>query len=233
MLEQLIEWDKDIFLFLNAKHSAFLDIFMWVVSSKEIWVPSILAFLYVIFKDKRKEIFLIIFHVFLLILISDQISSSIFKPLVERLRPSREPSLEGLVHIVNNYKGGKYGFLSSHSANAFSFALFSSLLFKHRFYTFVIFIWAALNSYSRIYLGVHYPLDIIAGMFLGLSVALGMYYLYKYIKKMYPSLNLNVNKKGYTKSGYAKQNISLLLLTLLLTFIVLFISALKCTVFIV
>src|SRR5574344_2038328 len=115
LLENLLEWDRNTFLLLNGCHSNFLDGFMWLISSKIILIPSVICLFYVIFKDKKKETVLVIFGIILTILLSDQISSSIIKPIFERLRPSREPLLEGLVHTINGYKGGKFGFVSSHA----------------------------------------------------------------------------------------------------------------------
>jgi undecaprenyl-diphosphatase len=94
------------------------------------------------------------------------------KPFFARLRPSREPSLEGLVHLVNGYTGGKYGFASSHAANTFATAFFFWLLFKDRYrWVWVLFVWAVVMTYTRIYLGAHYPGDILVGMLIGLGAA--------------------------------------------------------------
>lgn len=107
----------------------------------------------------------------LCIVIADQVSSGIIKDIVQRPRPSHANELQGLVHLVNDYRGGKYGFVSS-SHNTIGFALLSSLLFKRKLYSYVIFIWAILNAYSRIYLGVHYPFDVLGGAVVGVLAAL-------------------------------------------------------------
>lgn len=113
------------------------------------------------------------------ILLCDQISSSFFKAFFERLRPSHEPSLEGIVRLVNGKKGGRFGFVSSHAANSFGLAMFTALLFRKWYFSLVIFLWALVNSYSRIYMGLHYPGDIIGGLLLGLFCGAFVYWLFK------------------------------------------------------
>jgi undecaprenyl-diphosphatase len=124
--------------------------------------------LFFLFKDNGIRTFWYLLFLALTILLADNISSSLFKPLVERLRPTHDPSLMKLIHTVHGYTGGLYGFVSSHAANTFGAALFTSLLLRNRRLSFVFFAWAILTSYSRMYLGVHFPLDILGGMVVGL-----------------------------------------------------------------
>jgi undecaprenyl-diphosphatase len=106
--------------------------------------------------------------------LTDQLANLV-KLVVERVRPSREPELAGMVHHVKGYLSGGFSFVSGHASNVFGFALLSSFILKQRAYTWSIFVWASVVSYSRIYLGVHYPLDILGGMVLGMGVALIVY----------------------------------------------------------
>lgn len=180
-METLINIDKEIFLFLNSLNSPFLDSIMWFVSGTKQWIPLYLLLIFFMFyKKENLKAILSLLCVIVVIVLCDRISSGIFKPIFHRLRPSHEPSLEGFVHFVNNYKGGMYGFISSHAANVFGIAVFISLYFKKRWVSISIIFWAILVSYSRIYLGVHYLGDILCGAIVGISVAFGIYKLYKW-----------------------------------------------------
>ena len=174
--------DTEIFLLLNGIHNSFFDGFLFAFGQKIVWVPFILSVAYILIKYAKRNSFWLISALILCIILADQISSNIIKDTVQRLRPSRDPSLSALVHIVNGYAGGKYGFVSSHAANTFGFALLSSLLFRRMIYTVTVFLWAAVIAYSRIYMGVHYPLDILGGIFVGIFAALLCYWILKRYK---------------------------------------------------
>ena len=179
MLETLKNIDTQLFLAINSHHNAMFDSIMWFCSGKLSWLPFyILLLAYIIYKYRKQSIFIIL-GIALMIAISDQISSGLIKNLVERLRPSHEPALEGLIHFVNGYMGGKYGFVSSHAANSFALALFTSLIFRNKIFTYSIFIWATVVAYSRIYLGVHYPDDVLGGIVVGIFSAILVFYLLK------------------------------------------------------
>lgn len=178
IFESLVAWDKNLFLTLNGLHTNWMDHFMWLMSETAVWLPFFLFFLYLIVREKRSQSLWLFLTIALLITFTDQIASGVFKPLVERLRPTHDPSISNLVHIVNNYRGGHYGFFSSHSANVFAFAGLSMLLLRNWLYTVLILIWATLIAYSRIYLGVHFPLDILTGAVFGMLSSVGFYYLY-------------------------------------------------------
>jgi undecaprenyl-diphosphatase len=182
MIDFFLELDKNLFLELNSYHAEWLDVVMWFISNKLVWIPFYLIILYFIFKVHGTKGILILVCIALTITLADQISSSLMKPFFARLRPTHDPELEGLVHTVNGYRGEKFGFASSHAANTFGLALFIFLLFRERTRQVRwIFAWALLVAYSRIYLGVHYPGDILVGAVVGMICAVGCFYLYEKI----------------------------------------------------
>ncbi|MBS0011795.1 MAG: phosphatase PAP2 family protein [Bacteroidales bacterium] len=168
MLEKL---DQEFFLFLNSIHSPWWDDVMVIVSGRLTWVPLYVIILVLIAIKYKRTVLLIIPIIILTITASDQLSVHAFKEVFLRLRPCNEPSLEGLVHTVNDRCPGLYGFVSSHAANSFAAAFLSLGLLKKKWFTLFILAWASLVSYSRIYLGVHYPGDILGGALLGALVA--------------------------------------------------------------
>jgi undecaprenyl-diphosphatase len=180
--------DQEFFLILNGLHNAFFGGFMFAFSQKIVWIPFMISLVYVLIKQGRRNAVWMISALILCIVLADQISSGIIKDAVQRLRPSRDPSFSALVHIVNGYTGGKYGFVSSHAANTFGFALLSSLLVRRMIYTVTVFLWAAVIAYSRIYLGVHYPLDILGGVFVG---GLSALFCFRLLKRFQPAVAEN------------------------------------------
>ena len=199
--------DQSLFLFLNDIHSIFWDKAMFLFSSREIWIPFYLLIVYIIVKTYKKNSIYILLLIVLSIAVSDQFSGLI-KNLVGRLRPSNDPVLSNLVHIVSNYKGGAYGFFSSHASNTFTVAVIATLLFKNRTFSVVIFAWAIVVSYTRIYLGLHYPGDILTGWLWGALVGFGFYRFTIFVQQRYFKSNFpEIRKTAITR----KDSIRLLL----------------------
>ncbi len=174
MLERL---DQQLFLFLNSFHSPFWDPVMHALSGRLIWVPLYLVIIICIGIKYERKFLIIVLFIILAATMTDQVSV-IIKNIVQRLRPCHEPSLEGLVHIVNGECGGVYGFVSSHAANSFDVSFLSLLFIRKKWFTVSIILWATIIGYTRIYLGVHYPLDVICGAIQGSLVGWGCYSLY-------------------------------------------------------
>jgi undecaprenyl-diphosphatase len=169
MIEELIEWDKKALVFLNGFHAPYLDPIMLLLTQTVIWIPFYGFLLYLLFKNYTKETWFLLFGVVITILLSDQITSSFMKPFFGRLRPSHDPSLQYLIHLVNDYRGGRYGFASSHASNSFAIAVFIWLALKsHYKWIGLMFLWAFFFTYTRIYLGVHYPGDVLVGALVGM-----------------------------------------------------------------
>ena len=175
MLDYLLDTDIDLFLYLNSFHSDFWDVIMYYVSGKTTWIPLYLIVTFFIFKKfKLKTGFVILLTFGLLVTLADQTSVHLFKNVFERLRPCHNRDIKEFVYTLNHC-GGSYGFVSSHAANSFAFAVLSLLFFRKIWYSVTIILWAFLVGYSRIYLGVHFPGDILGGAILGSFIAFVLY----------------------------------------------------------
>lgn len=197
MIEYLDALDGQIYLFFNGMHSGFFDNFMMLFTGRFIWVPMYAALLFVVMRNCgwRKGIVAVLCTV-LVIVLADQVCGHLIRPNVARLRPSHPDNpLSALATLVNGYRGGTYGFPSCHAANSFGLAMFMSLLLRSRRATWFIFLWAAVNSYSRLYLGVHYPGDLLVGTVFGLLFGALCYYIYTLI----PVLGGYVDRPLYKK----------------------------------
>lgn len=183
MLEFLNKLDTELFLFFNSINSPVWDKIMWWISGSKSWIPMYLIIvIYIIYKFRWKAVITLVF-IALVVTLADQISVKAFKDVFQRLRPCHNPALEEIVHLVKNKCGGKYGFVSSHAANTFAVAFFLSKLFKNKYFSLFIFIWAAVVSYSRIYLGVHYPFDVLGGAVLGSVIGWMVFLLHDFTQE--------------------------------------------------
>ena len=186
MLEKILDYEHDLFLLLNSLQSPFGDQFMWLFSGKIAWMPLVVFFIVIIFYKNRsrwKEILLIFVAVAIAITLCDQFASGFCKPIFARFRPTFHPDFMDEVNTVFGYRGGRYGFISSHAANAFGFATLTSLIFKNRFYSVMLLIWATVTSYSRIYLGVHFISDIVPGIIAGIFFGWAVYKAFNVIHR--------------------------------------------------
>lgn len=187
--KEFILWLSDIdarlLLIVNGAHSPFFDSVMWCISGRWIWVPLYAVLAYLLFRRmswKRASICLV--TIGLIILAADQTCATLIRPEIGRLRPANlNNPLSSFVHVVNGYRGGRYGFPSCHAANTFALAVFMSLVIRHKWFTVMMFSWAFVVSYSRMYLGVHYFGDLFCGATIGSLFAVLFYYLQNYLFK--------------------------------------------------
>ena len=192
MLERLIHIDTEILLAINGWHAPWVDTLMWIISAKETWIPLYLLLIGLLvwryrqpattrvkWMQKVPACVLMIIVIGLAVGAADFIASGILKDWVARPRPSRVPELEGVLHLVNGYKSGRYGFVSSHAANTMACGLLFSLIWRKKITTCGLMLWVAANCYSRMYLGVHYPLDILGGLIVGALVAWAAFVMLK------------------------------------------------------
>jgi undecaprenyl-diphosphatase len=182
MIEKLIHFDIQLFLFLNGLRNPFFDFVFWWASQPLVWIPVYICLLYFVIKAYRWQAIFVVLFMALCITITDQIAWHWMKEYFMRFRPTHNPMIQFQVHTINGYYGGDYGFVSSHAANYFGIATFLSMLLfrKIRHFTLIVFIWVSIISYSRIYLGVHYPADVACGALLGMLFGLLFGLLFHY-----------------------------------------------------
>lgn len=188
ILQDISHIDTQMLLAINRMHTPYWDSFMWLVTDKYMWIPLYISLIYVIFKNHSLKSFLwCAVAIGLMILITDNLNSQWLRPAIGRLRPSNlDNPVSAMVHVVNNYRGGPYGFPSSHSSNTWGIVFFIAYLFRKYWLNSFLAVWAIMVCYSRSYLGVHYPGDLLVGMLLGLFGATLTYYLFAYITKEKP-----------------------------------------------
>lgn len=187
-MQEIIALDKELFLYLNTLGTSTWDGFWAFISEKTYWIPLYALLLYLLYKNfGLNKTILILVLTLLMVLLTDQITN-VFKDGFQRLRPCFTKEFDGIMRGVGCERRGQYGFTSAHASNHFAVALLLGLIFKSKFkwMLYALLIWAAFISYSRIYLGVHFPLDVICGAVMGLLLGFGFYKLYGWILRKYP-----------------------------------------------
>jgi undecaprenyl-diphosphatase len=185
MLEKIKQLDTEVFLWLNGWHSSFWDDVMFGITYKFTWFPFYALIIYLLARKYRWQAVWMVLALVAIITLADKTASAFFKPYFGRLRPCYEPAIQALVHNVGGC-GGQFGFVSSHSANTFALAMALWLLLRKEVkYVGYLFLWALLVSYSRIYVGVHYPLDLIGGAIIGMLQAWIVVALYRWLMGKY------------------------------------------------
>ena len=219
-LDALQELDKTVLLAFNGSGNLFMDYFVLTLTSAYTWIAFYVSLLYLVVKNNENwlKIVLVIGAVALGLMIVDGANLAFVKPFVARLRPLEAPGLQGLVVPAEHYRAEGYSFFSSHAANAFVVAVFFALLVRDRFFTAILVAWSTVVSLTRLYLGVHYPSDVLTGMLSGSAVAVFVYGLYRrlYIRC---SDKLHYISTKYTRTGYSFADVDAVLCILLLTFI--------------
>ena len=217
-MQTLVDIDRTLLAFFNGSESLYVDNLAVALTSGFTWIPLYLSLLYVVIKNSEtmKQIMLVIGCVCLCIILSDGLADFIMKPMVGRFRPSQDPLLKYAVDVVNGTRGTLYGFFSAHASNTFCIAVFFSLLVRNCKFVTAMVAWSLVNCWTRMYLGLHYPGDILAGLLWGGMVGAFVYFVYiKAYLRMYPDFNYISSQ--YTTTGYNRVDIDIVLLVLTLT----------------
>lgn len=217
-MQTLTDIDRSVLAFFNGSDSLFVDNLAVILTSGLTWIPLYLSLLYVVIKnnDTMKQIMLVVGCVILSIILSDGMADFIVKPMVERLRPSNDPFIKYTVNVVNDMRGSSYSFFSAHASNTFCVAIFFSLLVRNKVFVITMVSWSLVNCWTRMYLGLHYPSDILAGLVWGgISGSLAYYVYIKSYLHIYKDFNYISSR--YTSTGYNRFDADIVLLVLILT----------------
>lgn len=214
-LESIIEFDQQLLLWFNGSDSLFLDRMSDMLTWGFTWTPLFLALFFLVVKNNETmpQIVLVTCCAGLCILLADGMADGIVKPLVARPRPAMDPYLKYLVDVVDGHRGSGFSFFSAHAANTMSLAVFFSMLVRNRLFTTVMVLWSLLNCWTRLYLGLHYPVDIVCGVLWGIVSGLISYMVYhKFYYKISPKINYI--SSHYTSSGYSMADIDMVVVVL-------------------
>lgn len=209
-IQRLIDIDKQVMLALNGSDSLYMDGVMKIFTTTSVWIPVAAVLLFIVLKNNTpRGSLLTVLAVALTILACDQISSGLIKPIVARLRPSHDPSFMHLIDTFNGYRSGSYSFTSSHACNSFGIFTIIALIIRNRALSLSLLLWACINSFSRIYLGVHYPGDILCGAIVGIVIGSIIFLIYHIVKKKidYTSVRITSN---YTRTGYLVDDVQMM-----------------------
>ena len=208
--ETLLQLDRAVFLLFNGSDSLFLDRLATLLTSGFAWMPFYVALLYLVIKnnDTMPQIALTIVCALSCILLADALADGIVKPLVARPRPLNDPFFKDSVDSVTSVWSASYSFFSAHAANTFSLAVFFSFLIRHRLAVIALMVWSAVNCWTRLYLGVHYPGDILVGLLWGGIVGVAVWFLFTKLEKK-AETPMNFISNHYTKTGYQHEHVEI------------------------
>ena len=206
-LSALVEYEKDLLLSLNGSDSLYLDRVMRVLTAAVTWVPLYISLFYVVLNnnDNFRKVMMILCGAGLCVLLAGTVDDMIVKPMVGRWRPTHDPEIGLLVDIVDGYRGGRFGFFSAHASNTFSIAVFFCWLVRSRLLSLALILWSFTNCWTRLYLGVHFPGDILVGLLWGGLVGSTVYFLYYRLSRNMTSRRRFISSQ-YTSTGFQRSD---------------------------
>ena len=219
-METLIQLDRQWLLALNGSESLYLDILVRTLTNAVTWIPLYISLFFLVLRNNESflKILIIIGCAGLCVLFAGTVDDTIVKPLVARWRPTHDEQIGALVDVVDGYRGGRFGFFSAHACNTFSIAVFFSLLIRSRLLTIFLVGWSLVNCWTRLYLGVHFPGDILVGLLWGGIVGTVVYLLFRRVTRTL-SDGMNFVSAKYTRSGYLTADVNIVVTVLILTII--------------
>ncbi len=211
--ELITDIDRTVLAWFNGSSSLFLDQLVCGLTSPWTWIPLYLVLLWLVIKNSEttQQMMLIIGIAVLCLLLSDGVTDGIVKPLVKRWRPIYDPAVRDTIDAVPGVVETRYGFFSAHAANTFSIALYLCLIVRNRTFTLTVMAWSLINCYTRLYLGVHYPGDVLVGLCWGAIVGTGCWLLYRHLSRKF-SPEIRYVSSQYTSTGYGLSDISVVVL---------------------
>ena len=219
-IDQLIAIDKSLLLAVNGSQSLFADGLVKTLTTAATWIPLYIALFYLVLKnnDTVQKIVGVVACALICVFLAGSLDDMLVKPMVARWRPTHDPEIGMMVDVVNGYRGGNYGFFSAHASNTFSLAVFFALLVRSRALSFFLIAWSLLNCWTRMYLGVHYPGDILCGLLWGGFVGVAVWLVhYKVSQRM--DVRQNFISSHYTASGYLTTDVDVVISVLIFTLV--------------
>ena len=214
------DMDMQVLSLFNGSDNIMLDQMVQILTSGLTWIPLYVMLFFVVMRNNETmgQIALVVGSAIFCVLFADGLVDGIIKQLAERWRPSNDPTFKYMVQVVDDIRLKGYSFCSAHAANTMSLAVFFSLLIRSKMLTITLVIWSLINCWTRLYLGVHYPSDILCGMIIGIIVGILVYLLYyKIYLRIYPKINYISNQ--YTSTGYDHDDIDKAMVILMLTLV--------------
>lgn len=214
------DMDMQVLSLFNGSDNIMLDQMVQILTSGLTWIPLYVMLFFVVIRNNETmgQIALVVGSAIFCVLFADGLVDGIIKQLAERWRPSNDPTFKYMVQVVDDIRPKGYSFCSAHAANTMSLAVFFSLLIRSKMLTITLVIWSLINCWTRLYLGVHYPSDILCGMIIGIIVGILVYLLYyKIYLRISPKINYISNQ--YTSTGYDHDDIDKAMVILMLTLV--------------
>lgn len=221
------QYDKQLLLAVNGSDSLYLDRVVRTLTNALTWVPFYISLLWLVIRtsETMRRVLYVLLGAAICVTLAGMVDDLIVKPTVARWRPTHDPEIGMLVDIVDGYRGGRYGFFSAHAANTFSIAVFFCWLVRSRVLSVAAVIWSLINCWTRLYLGVHFPGDILVGLLWGGLVGSFAYYVYYRLTRHMVVSKTRLFSSHYTATGFDKQNVNIPLCVLTFTIVFALIKA--------